>query len=101
MSNTDLYAAQNNDVIMDFDVVVSTPDGEQFTAVIPVNLRFPESEGVTSLSDRAMDQARKRAIRLALRDFPQMVAGKRLVAGVPELLHEGLVREGARSKWRR
>lgn len=99
--STDLYAKQNNDVIMDFDVVVCTPDGEQFTAVIPVNLRFAESEGVTALSDRALDQARKRAIRLALRDFPAMTAGKRLVANVPELLHAGLVREGARSKWRR
>ncbi len=91
----------NNDICIDYDVVVHTPDSDTFTAVIPVNLRFPEQDRVLPLSEKAVTAAKKRAIRLALRDFAPMVAGHRVVAKDPELLHAGLVREGARSTWRR
>lgn len=93
--------APANDVVFDYDVLVSTPDGETFSSLVPVRLTFPESEGVTALSDRAMAEAVRRAKRLAKRDFPTMVEGKRLVTNEPEFLHAALVREGERPRWRR
>lgn len=93
--------APANDVVFDYDVVVTTPDGEAFSSVVPVRLTFAESEGVTALSDRAMAEAAKRAKRIANRDFPALVQGQRLTTGAPEFLHAALVREGERPRWRR
>lgn len=90
-----------NDVVFDYDVTVSTPDGETFSSVVPVRLTFAESEGVTALSDLALAQAVKRAKRIANRDFPGMVKGLTLVTAEPEFLHAALVREGERPRWRR
>jgi hypothetical protein len=93
--------APANDVVFDFDVLVSTPDGKEFSSVVPVRLTFAESEGITALSDRAMAEAVKRAKRIATRDFPDMVKGRVLVTSEPEFLHASLVREGERPRWRR
>lgn len=101
MTDLIVMPAPANDVVFDYDVTVSTPDGETFSSVVPVRLTFAESEGVDALSDRAMAEAVKRAKRIANRDFPAMVKGLTLVTAEPEFLHASLVREGERPRWRR